>query len=132
MLKISKKTDYGVRFLAYLVKYYDVRLVCLQEAAEANNLPFPYLRQVARQLTKASIIQSKEGATGGYTLSRSPSKITMSEVIVLFEGGIAPVLCLREIHVCPTKINCPTKKVWQILYGDMIDKYKTTTLEAFL
>lgn len=132
MLKISRKTDYGLLFLAYLAKNYDLRLVCLAEAAEKNHLPLPYLRQLAQKLAKARIIESKEGVGGGYKLTRRPAQITMSEVIKTLEGRLAPVSCLEETDHCSLETVCPTRKVWLTIYGDMLQKFKTTTLEELL
>lgn len=132
MLHISKKTDYGLLFLATLAKDYPKGLVTLATIAEQNHLPLPFMRQLAIKLTHANIIKSKEGQNGGYKLARHPSTITMSEVVSIFEGRLAPVSCLEEDHTCPAEQTCTTKKIWSILYSDMLQKFKTTTLEQLL
>ena len=89
MLRISRKTDYGLLFLSSLARNYPEQLVPLSEIAAQNKLPLPYLRQIAQVLHKAGIIYSKEGVHGGYQLAKAPSTITMTEVITIFEGALA-------------------------------------------
>lgn len=132
MLRISKKTDYGILFLAYLAKFYGKRLVSLQEVSNENHLPLPYLRQLALALHHADIIKSKEGLHGGYSLAKKPSLITISEIVQVFEKKVAPVACLDPNDACRAEDKCMTKKVWQTLYGDMMRTFQNTTLEGLL
>lgn len=132
MLRISKKTDYGLLFLAALASHYPKKLISLTSIAQENHLPLPFLRQLASKLTHAHIIESKEGSNGGYRLARHPSAILMSEVVSVLEGKLAPVSCLEENHICPAEQTCTTKRIWSILYKDMLTKFRTTTLEQLL
>src|ERR1039457_1693378 len=106
MLKISRKSDYGLLFLAYLARFYDSRLVSLTEAAEKNNIPLPYLRKLAGDLTKSKIIESREGVKGGYRLAKSPSETTISDVLSVFEKTVAPVACLDGRSNCRCESKC--------------------------
>ncbi len=132
MLRISRKSDYGLLFLAYLAKFYNIRLVSLTEVARKNNLPLPYLRQLAQTLHTAGFITSKEGLHGGYKLAKPPAAITVSAVVKLFEGKLAPVACLEVGESCAAESVCTTQKIWKTLYGDMLKTFQETTLQSFL
>lgn len=132
MLRISRRSDYGLLFLAYLAKYYQKRLVSLSEVAQVNNLPLPYLRQLALILHKSGLITSKEGLHGGYKLAKSPTKITVSDILQTFEKKLAPVACLDPNDSCRAADVCTTQKIWKTLYGDMLKTFQKTTLQSLI
>lgn len=132
MLRISRKSDYGLLFLAYLAKHDKTRLVSLHEVAQMNHLPLPYLRQLAMSLHKAGLIVSKEGSRGGYKLAKDPSEITVSEVLAIFEKKLVPVACLDPNDHCRAEAVCTTQKIWKTLYGDMLKTFQRTTLQSLL
>lgn len=132
MLRISRRTDYGLLLLAYLAKHYDKRLVSLSEIAQINHLPLPYLRQLAQILHKARLIDSKEGVHGGYRLAKDPKSITVSEIVMVFEKKVAPVACLDPNDHCNAQAICTTQKIWKTLYSDMLKTFEKTTIQSLL
>lgn len=132
MLRISRKSDYGLLFLAYLAKQSRQRLVSLTEVAMVHKLPLPYLRQLALRLHKAGLIESKEGVHGGYRLAKNPNSITVSEVLQVFEKRLAPVACLDPNDHCSAESTCTTQKIWKTLYGDMLKTFQNTTLQSLV
>jgi Rrf2 family protein len=87
MLAISSKSKYGLSAALTLAKHFDEGLVQIKDIARQNNIPAQYLAQIFAQLTKSNIIQSVRGKRGGYKLSRSPTKITILEILEVLEGG---------------------------------------------
>jgi Rrf2 family protein len=63
--------------------------VSVREIAERTALPQPYLEQILLALKGAGIVRSKRGVGGGYTLSRDPSEIKLSEVVSAVDGPIS-------------------------------------------
>ena len=57
---------------------------------------------------------SHRGASGGYTLARSPSAISVAEVIAALEGPIAVTECIDETHSdCAVESVCRVRTNWQ-------------------
>lgn len=52
-----------------------------REIASRQNIPGPYLDQILGALKGAGIIRSVRGAGGGYSLARSPERITVGDVV---------------------------------------------------
>jgi Rrf2 family protein len=52
-------------------------------------VPKKFLQKIIQDLMRCSLIKSKRGACGGYTLARSPERISFSDVIAALEGPIA-------------------------------------------
>ena len=93
-LKLSHKGDYGlVLVTALALRYAQGKLVSLREIAQKKKLPYKFVSQAAGELQKAGILQSKEGAGGGYKLARDPKKILVREVLDALEGPVVAEEC---------------------------------------
>jgi Rrf2 family protein len=58
----------------------------IRELARAQAIPERYLIQILLQLKAAGLVHSSRGSVGGYQLSRSPSTISVAEVIAAIDG----------------------------------------------
>lgn len=112
-MKFSTKTTYGLRAMICLAKNYNKNNLSLSVIAKAENISPKYLEKIFASLKKAKLVRSEIGASGGYSLSRAPSKITTFEIIKALEKKITTFYCLDEngkIH-CSTKCRCGVTKV---------------------
>ena len=59
-------------------------------------------------------VDSVAGIRGGYVLARSPSKITMGEVVRYFDGIIAPIDCVSVMGYkrCSQEPVCRFRRVF--------------------
>ncbi len=110
--------------------------VPLAEIAEHDGLPLAYLEHLVARLRKAGLLDSRRGSRGGYLLARSPTEITMAEVVEALEGSIAPIECISQASdgsiVCsresdPTHV-CPTKLLWTRVRFAIVRTLQETTL----
>ena len=60
--------------------------VAVQAIGERQAIPTRYLEQIFQRLRRADLVTGKRGPGGGYVLSRSPSEITLLDVVVAVEG----------------------------------------------
>ena len=60
------------------------------EVAEARGIPLHFLEQLFAGLRRAGILQSQRGVKGGYSFRRSPSEVTILEVVETVDGRLAP------------------------------------------
>jgi Rrf2 family protein len=95
MLTITKKADYGLLLLSSLATAPPQDFIALRRIAEASDLPYKFLSQIAAALKGAGIIESKEGLGGGYRLKKAPDQIRIDTIITTLDGPIAPTGCLR-------------------------------------
>lgn len=61
--------------------------------AERQGIPATFLVQILHDLKRAGLVVSTRGAAGGYRLSRSPSEITLADVVDVFESADDPAEC---------------------------------------
>src|SRR5438270_13951749 len=95
-MMFSTKTEYGVRVMVELARRSGEDPVPLAEIAWTGDLPLAYLEHLVARLRKAGLVDSRRGSRGGYLLARSPTEITMAEVVEALEGAIAPIECISE------------------------------------
>ncbi len=117
MLRVSTKGEYGVRIMVDLARHYDGRARSLTDISLAETLPLAYLEQLVKLLRESDppLVASTRGAHGGYKLTRSPTQITMGEIVRVLEGPIAPMICATEgemSQVCNYLDSCKTKYLW--------------------
>ncbi|MDR2393963.1 MAG: Rrf2 family transcriptional regulator [Treponema sp.] len=90
-MKISTRGRYGIRLLIDLAEHTHESHVSLASVAERQRVSIRYLEQVAVILRRAGFIRSVKGASGGYTLARSPQDIFIGEVLRELEGDMLVV-----------------------------------------
>lgn len=104
--------------------------VSLSELAELEHLPLSYLEQIAGQLRRSGLVQSRMGAHGGYLLGRSPASVTMAEIVTSLEGSLAPVSCLAEGEAeCHSEgEECSAHSLWERLQDNITATLQATTV----
>lgn len=117
-MKISKKSQYGLRAMVYLANPRFKSEVCpLKKISKDEEIPFDFLEKIFSKLEKSDLIKAKKGVQGGYFLARNPRKIKVGKIIRTLEGTMAPVFCIakekEKKFLCPRRKRCLTKNVWQ-------------------
>src|SRR4030066_2145992 len=112
MLKISTKSQYGLRAMVYLAKC--KRDVCpLKFISKEERISFDYLEKILSKLEKTGLIKAKKGVQGGYFLAKKPSNIKISEILSALEGNNGLVKCTTKGKLkCPMEKKCLTKSFW--------------------
>lgn len=128
MLQITKKTDYALLFLTALAKEDPHEFIPLRRIAEAQNLPYKFLSQIAIELRTAGLVQSKEGLGGGYRLKGLTKDIDLATIIQSTEGPIAPTDCLRGKY-CQRAPHCSHKKIMEKLGRVVVDSLSHYSLK---
>ncbi len=110
-MKISKKSQYGLRALVFLGLNKN-KILSLRFISEKEKIPFNYLEKISSQLEKKGLVNSKKGVQGGYSLAVSPEKIKIGEIIKALDGEIVLVECVGTKNNCALKKSCKTINAW--------------------
>ena len=86
LVKLSSRSEYGIRALLELAQRRGQGPIQSREIAERQDIPDAYLNQLLLTLRKAGIVQSVRGPAGGHLLARAPERVTLAEVIGALEG----------------------------------------------
>lgn len=130
-MKVSTRGEYGVRAMVALAHGYGGGPMSITEIARRSNVPPSYLEQLIAPLRRASLVQSKRGAHGGYALAREPELIRIGDIYRVMEGPVAPMECVSEDlsdQTCPLIDGCETRPVWLKVRDSIIDALDSTTL----
>jgi Rrf2 family protein len=90
-MKISTRGRYGIRLLIDLAENINEPHVSLASVAERQKISIRYLEQVAVILRRSGFIRSVKGASGGYTLAKSPQEINIGDALRVLEGDMLVV-----------------------------------------
>jgi Rrf2 family protein len=130
-MRISSKSEYGVRALFELAQCYGQPPVQSAEIAERQNIPEAYLNQLLITLRKAGLIRSLRGPQGGHQLARPPAQITLAEVVDVLEGPTIVVDPAQERgdHAAPDSV---VSSVWLDVQRAIDGVLTMTTLDTLL
>ncbi len=112
-MKLTKKTRYGARLLLDLAQHQHDGAVQMSEISIRQNISVKYLEQIIRPLKKAKFVTSLRGPKGGHMLAKKPEKITLGDIIRLFEVQTELVDCISEPETCPKSDDCVVRLGWQ-------------------
>jgi Rrf2 family protein len=85
-----------------------------------------YIEKIMRELSKRNLVLATRGTNGGYYLAKSPSEITIGEIVRSLEDDMEIIECVKAQGKCKC---CPTSGVWKKLYAGMNDILDSMTLE---
>lgn len=85
---LSKRTEYGLRAVVQLARFWPSTLVQSRDLSQAENLPNKFLESILLALRRGGFLESKVGSGGGYKLSRAPKDISVGDVIRRLEGRL--------------------------------------------
>ena len=113
MIKLSKLSDYAIVVLSRLATEQG-ELQTASSLSEGTGIPEPTVAKVLKLLSRSGIIQSIRGVKGGYLFNRSPSEITITELIEALEGPVAITSCADEEleNNCAMSGLCPIHGRW--------------------
>lgn len=117
-MKLSKKSEYGLRALLELTLTYGKTSLQRHTIAARQHIPVEFLEQILLALKRAGLLASRRGKKGGYQLIKRPEEITVGQVIRILDGPLAPISCVSKTAYqkcgdCPyaDKAQCPVQQV---------------------
>lgn len=110
-MKLTYRSEYALLALIDLAEHKADGLSKTAEIAKRKSIPKKYLEQILLVLKRAGYVKSKQGADGGYRLSKDEKTITLAEVIRLMDGALAPVESVSEFFYEATPIEQNSKLV---------------------
>lgn len=130
-MMISTKGRYALMIMTYIAEHQSNGAVSLKDIAENKGMGIKYLEIIVASLTKAGLVKSLRGKNGGYKLNRQPEAYTLSEILHVAEGSLAPVACV-ESDICTNAPNCKTHAMWKEL-DELIENFLSSkTLKDIL
>ncbi len=133
-MKVSTKGRYALRIMLDLAVHNTGELVPLKDIAKRQEITLKYMEQIISPLSKAGLVVSLRGSSGGYRLARKPSQYTCGDILRVVEGPLTPTACLSQSGTvdCPRAEICPTVSFWKGLYQVIENYVDSVTLEDLM
>ncbi len=111
-MRLTRAAEYAVRCVIYLSRQGQGVLTSRQEIARQADIPAHFLAKIAQDLARAGLIEIRQGARGGFLLSKNPAAISLLEVVETMIGEIHLNDCVARPAGCKISDHCAVHRVW--------------------
>lgn len=102
---LSQTVEYALRAMVHLAALHHDSALNSETIAARTKVPKGYLSKLLRDLTVAELLVARRGPRGGFTLARTPARISVLEVI----NAVDPIKRIKKcplgnpahLHLCP-------------------------------
>ena len=129
-MKISSRTEYGIRVLVTLARNHGEGCLSLAEIARREKLPHAYLEQLVGDLRRAGLVTATRGQAGGYRLARPAGEIAMTDAVRALEGPLLEMPCAGadDLEHCDRPQPCSVHEVFQRVHESLSISLGATNL----
>ena len=125
-LELSSEGRYALRALLYLTV--EEERVSATKISSGAKVPPRLLARILADLARAGLVASKAGRGGGAMLARSPSTITLRDVVDAVEGPFAVSTCILENRTCGGESTCVMHEAWVVAQNAFLHELERRTL----
>ena len=112
-MKFSVKAEYGLRAMIELALLNGNGPIGAKEIASRKGIPERFLEQQLTILKKAGLVSSQRGASGGCSLAKDATKISVLDVIEALDGPVINMDCLTtKENGCSQDSCCVVQELW--------------------
>ncbi len=127
---VNKTTRYAL-YAAMEMARCQGEAVTVSQVAKKYAISEGVLAKVFQQLVRAGLARGTRGVGGGYRLVERPNKITVLQIIEIFEPPILGLQCLLE-RECAQADLCRLKGLFDEVDQTARDIYGSTNLETLV
>lgn len=126
---ISTRGRYALRVLIDMAENNTGDYIAMKSIAARQDISLKYLEKILPSLVENKLVEGVHGKGGGYRLTRKPEEYKVGEILMITEGGLAPVSCLEcNDEVCEKKDTCKTLPMWTELQRRMSEYLDSVTV----
>tara|TARA_R110001592_G_scaffold39084_5_gene128763 strand:+ start:19465 stop:19902 length:438 start_codon:yes stop_codon:yes gene_type:complete len=126
----SKSCEYGLRAVLFIAQSsLSNTKVSLVEIAQEIDSPSAFTAKILQQLSKANIIASTKGPTGGFLIAKENLKIqTLADVVTVLDGDKIYNGCGLGLKQCDDQFPCPVHDQFVKVRTELKSMLKNTNL----
>ncbi len=131
MKLITRDTDYAIRALSCIAAS-EGGMITVSRLSDELNIPRPFLRKIFQTLNKAGLLKSFKGKGGGFALIEKPGKITVFDLVEIFQGPFQLSDHTFKGDVCSYTELCYLKKKLDDVEKDVVKELKSITIASLV
>lgn len=130
-MKLTTRGHYSVKALLDLSLQPSGTVSSVSAIAARQSLPAPYLEKLLMELRRSHIVSAVRGARGGYRLAKSPSQISLGQILEAVGESASPFAETKPDALGdPTQAeDWVTSMLWQRLHQKLKEAFYSITLE---
>lgn len=125
---LSQTAQYALRAALAIAAQPDGQSLGAARLAQVLKVPPNYLSKTLYQLARAGLLESNRGKLGGFRLARPADRITLLEVVSLFDEMSSGRVCLLGRPVCSDHSACAAHARWKAVSDRNATFFRETTL----
>ena len=132
---ITQKMKYALKALMVLAdeRAGQGRALRIEEIARSGGVPKRFLEHILLAIRNDGIIASTRGRSGGYVLVKDPAQVSISELLRLIDGPMAPLPCLSRRSYercadCADEEACRIRRVFAEVFWSYLVLIESLTL----
>lgn len=126
-MKLSTRGRYAVSAMFDLACHGNGDPISASVISKRSGIPLSYLEQILLRLKKGGLVKTLKGPSGGYILSKVPSKVSIGKIIEVADGPVALADCVSS--KCSKTGCCSTSKLWKTLSAKVSSVLNASTLQ---
>jgi Rrf2 family protein len=132
MLEVTRQADYALRAVTEIARLPEGKRIATAAIAVQQDIPLPFLAKIVSQLVVRGILETVRGASGGVSLGRPASSISMKEIIEAIDGPISLNRCTRDPSVCERLESCPFCEIFVEAQAELVTRLERTTVQSLV
>lgn len=126
----SKACEYAIRASIYIaLKSQDGKRTSLKDIANETGSPVAFTAKILQKLSKSNIVNSVQGATGGFEINKNALKeIKISAIVTAIDGDLILTSCGLGLDECSSDKPCPIHESYASIRNDLNKLLNSTSL----
>ena len=127
---LSNTCKYAIRAAIYLALNTDRSSKAgIKVISKELSIPSPFLAKILQLLAKHRMFSSTKGPNGGFGLLKDPYKITLYDIVILFDGNDLFEKCLISHRSCKEGGSpCPMHGAYEKIREQVRSMFKEQTI----
>src|SRR4051812_1837224 len=127
-MQLTRAADYACRVMIHMAGLAPGTRTSRSDLASAAGCPEQFLSKVLQDLTRAGLVVSHRGNTGGFELPPPQTKASLLDIVEAVEGPVRLNLCLAADDVCERQKWCAAHTVWAKAQEAMTGVLRNTSI----
>jgi Rrf2 family protein len=128
MIKLSKKSDYGLIAVKHLARHRQQYACSANEIAEEYGISATLMAKVLQKLARHGLVAAKHGSSGGYQLAKDPAQISALDVISAIDGPVLITSCVTNHGNCDATEKCSIREPLRRVNDSILSVLSTVTI----